>query len=163
MEFLASYLKFGMFSAGKNKSLNLGTYNLACSVVSFLGLILLIFWSPKNDHSHKSAIFAYTKPNCPEKDENMYEIYGKHIRNHLFFIFCNSYTYSHPFLANLVLYKQIWPIYGYSHISMTKKQAKLSSNLKQLKKEDLIFPTSNFAFFLLNTSQTEDRRPKIPN
>ena len=84
-------------------------------------------------------------------------------RTRSFCIFCNSYTYSHPFLANLVLYKQIWPIYGYSHISMTKKQAKLSSNLKQLKKEDLIFPTSNFAFFLLNTSQTEDRRPKIPN
>ena len=84
-------------------------------------------------------------------------------RNCLLCIFCNSYTYSHPFLANLVLYKQIWPIYGYSHISMTKKQAKLSSNLKQLKKEDLMFPTSNFAFFLLNTSQTEDRRPKIPN
>ena len=84
-------------------------------------------------------------------------------RTRSFCIFCNSYTYSHPFLANLVLYKQIWPIYGYSHISKTKKQAKLSSNLKQLKKEDLMFPTSNFAFFLLNTSQTEDRRPKIPN
>ena len=81
LEFLASYLKFGMFSAGKNQSLNLETWNLAFSAVSISGQILLIFWSLKYDHSHKWAIFACTKPNCPKKDENIYENYRKHKRN----------------------------------------------------------------------------------
>ena len=62
-----------MFAAGKNQSLNLGTWNLSFSAVSIWGPIFLIFWSLKYDHSRKSAIFACTKPNCPKKDENIYE------------------------------------------------------------------------------------------
>ena len=81
LEFLASYLKFRMFAAGKNQSLNLGNWNLSFSAVSIWGPIFQIFWSLKYDHSHKSAIFACSKPNCPKKDENIYENDRKHQKN----------------------------------------------------------------------------------
>ena len=77
-----------------------------------------------------------------------------------FCIFCKPHTYSHPFLPTLVSYKKIWPIYGFVHFSVTKKRAKLGSNLKQLIKENFRFPSSNCDFFLLNTSHTEDMRQK---
>ena len=81
LEFLASYLQFGMCSAQKKQSLNLGKSNLPFSVVSNLSSILLVFWSLKYDYSHKWAIFAYTKPNWPKKDENMYKNYRKYKKN----------------------------------------------------------------------------------
>ena len=40
--------------------------------------------------------------------------------------------------------------------------AKLASNLKLPKKEDFRFPGSKYDWILLNTSQTEDIRPKMP-
>ena len=43
-----------------------------------------------------------------------------------------------------------------------KKRAKLGSNLKLPKKEDFRFPGSKYDWILLNTSQTEDIRPKMP-
>ena len=81
LEFLASYLQFGMCSAEKKQSLKLGKSNLPFSVVSNLSSILLVFWSLKYDYSHKWAIFAYTKPNWPKKDENMYKNYRKYKKN----------------------------------------------------------------------------------
>ena len=74
--------------------------------------------------------------------------------NLFFCVFCNSHIYSHPFLDNLVLFKQIWPIYGYDHFSVTKKWQKIVLKMKQLKMQDYRFPSSNFDFFLLKTSQT---------
>ena len=87
----------------------------------------------------------------------------KVFRKPFFCIFCKPHTYSHPFLPTLVSYKKIWPIYGFVHFSVTKKRAKLGSNLKQLIKENFRFPSSNCDFFLLNTSHTEDMRQKNPN
>ena len=81
LEFFASYHQFGMCSAEKKQSLKLGTLNLPFSVVSNLSSILLVFWSLKYDYSHKWAIFAYTKPNWPKKDENMYKNYRKYKKN----------------------------------------------------------------------------------
>ena len=89
--------------------------------------------------------------------------FSKCFGNRFFCIFCKPHTYSHPFLPTLVSYKKIWPIYGFFHFSVTKKRAKLGSNLKQLIKENFRFPSSNCDFFLLNTSHTEDMRQKNPN
>ena len=81
LEFLASYLQFGMCSAEKKQSLKLGTWNLPFSVVSNLSPTLLVFWSLKSDYSHKWAIIAFTKPNWPKKDKNMYKNYRKYKKN----------------------------------------------------------------------------------
>ena len=89
--------------------------------------------------------------------------FSKCFGNRFFCIFCKPHTYSHPFLPTLVSYKEIWPIYGFVHFSVTKKRAKLGSNLKQLIKENFRFPVSNYDFFLLNTSHTEDMRQKNTN
>ena len=63
----------------------------------------------------------------------------------------------------LVSYKKIWPIYGFVHFPVTEKRAKSGSNLKQLISENFRFPSPNYDFFLLNTSNTEDMRRKNPN
>ena len=81
LDFFASYLQYGMCSAEKSHSLNLGTWNFPSSVVLNLSLILLFFWSLKNEQSHKSAIFSCTKPKWAKKDENMYEVYRKYKKN----------------------------------------------------------------------------------
>ena len=83
--------------------------------------------------------------------------------NRFFCIFCKPHTYSHPFLPTLASYKKIWPIYGFVHFSVTKKRAKLGSNLKQLINENFRLPSSIYDFFLLNTSHSEDMRQKNPN
>ena len=80
-EFLASYLQFGMCSAEKKQSLELVTWNIPFSVVSNLSPIWLVFWSLKYDFSHKCAIFSYTQPIWPKKDENMYKDYRKYKKN----------------------------------------------------------------------------------
>ena len=80
-EILASYLQFGMCSAEKKQRLELRTWNVPFSVVLNLSPILLVFWSLKYDHSRKCAIFAFTKPNWPKKDENMYKDYRKYKKN----------------------------------------------------------------------------------
>ena len=92
-----------------------------------------------------------------------FSAFSKCFGNVFFCIFCKPHTYSHPFLPTLVSYKKIWPIYGFVHFSVTKKRAKLGSNLKQLIKENFRFPSSNCDFFLLTTSHTEDMRQKNPN
>ena len=89
--------------------------------------------------------------------------FSKCFGNRFFCIFCKPHTYSHPFLPTLVSYKKIWPIYGFVHFSVTKKRAKLGSNLKQLINENFRFPSSIYDFFLLNTSHSEDMRQKNPN
>ena len=81
--------------------------------------------------------------------------------NRFFCIFCKPHTYSHPFLPTLASYKKIWPIYGFVHFSVTKKRAKLGSNLKHLINENFRFQSSIYDFFLLNTSHSEDMRQKI--
>ena len=83
--------------------------------------------------------------------------------NRFFCIFCKPHTYSHPFLPTLASYKKIWPIYGFVHFSVTKKRAKLGSNLKHLINENFRFQSSIYDFFLLNTSHSEDMRQKNPN
>ena len=60
LDFFASYIQFGMCSAEKRHSLSLGTWNFHFSVVLYLRQILLVFWSLKNQHSHRLTIFAYT-------------------------------------------------------------------------------------------------------
>ena len=101
-------------------------------------------------------------PTVP-RSEHIFAIFKVFRKPFFFCIFCKPHTYSHPFLPTLVSYKKIWPIYGFVHFSVTKKRAKLGSNLKQLIKENFRFPTSNCDFFLLNTSHTEDMRQKNPN
>ena len=81
LDFFVSYLQYGMCSAEKSHSLKLGTSNFPLSVVLDLSLILLSFWSLKNEQSHKSAIFSCTKPKWAKKDENMYEVYRKYKKN----------------------------------------------------------------------------------
>ena len=80
-EILASYLQFGMCLAEKKQSWELGTLIVPLSLVLNLSPILLVFWSLKYDHSRKFAIFAFTKPNWPKKDENMYKDYRKYNKN----------------------------------------------------------------------------------
>ena len=89
--------------------------------------------------------------------------FSKCFGNRFFCIFCKPHTYSHPFLPTLVSYKKIWPIYGFVHFSVTKKRAKLGSNLKHLINENFRFQSSIYDFFLLNTSHSEDMRQKNPN
>ena len=70
-----------MCSIESNHIWNLGTWNPPFSVISNLRPILLIFWLPKNDYSHKSAIFSWKKPKWSKKDENMYKVYRKYKKN----------------------------------------------------------------------------------
>ena len=81
LAFLDQYPQFGMCSIETNHIWNLGTWNLPFSVISNLRPILLIFWLPKNDYSHKSAIFSWKKPKWSKKDKNMYKVYRKYKKN----------------------------------------------------------------------------------
>ena len=106
------------------------------------------------------------RPPCPAPQclgASTFSSFSKCFGNCFFCIFCKPHTYSHPFLPTLVSYKIIWPIYGFVHFPVTEKRAKLGSNLKQLISENFRFPSPNYDFFLLNTSNTEDMRRKNPN
>ena len=122
---------------------------------------LRIIWTKRSQSKFLRTIFsvpllAPPRPPLPPQCLGGSTIFpfSKCFWNSFFCVSCNSHTYSHPFLDNLVLFKQIWPIYDYDHFSVTKKWQKIVLKMKQLKMQDYRFPSSNFDFFLLKTSQT---------